>query len=156
MSGEYQTTGVTSRAGTVNPSGAPEFTPGFERGSCFSSFSFMCMFYRSLFVHLSFFFRPLCCLYFFKSRLLITPLVSSNFSMFTLGHTFWTDRLCIYSIMLWTWPRWLNTNFIVFVWSHRDWFHHLPHITWPEMTEQLWDQRKTLQKLQHRKLKQWR
>jgi hypothetical protein len=42
----------------------------------------MCMFYRSLFVHLSFFFRPLCCLYFFKSRLLITPLVSSNFSYY--------------------------------------------------------------------------
>jgi hypothetical protein len=32
------------------PSGAPEFTPGFIRGSCYSIFSFTCMFCRSLFV----------------------------------------------------------------------------------------------------------
>ena len=38
------------------------------------------MFCRSLFVHLSFFFWPLCCLFFFESRILITPLVSSNSS----------------------------------------------------------------------------
>jgi hypothetical protein len=31
-------------------SGAPEFTPGFIRGSCYSIFSFTCMFCRSLFV----------------------------------------------------------------------------------------------------------
>ena len=43
-------------------------------------FSFMCMFCRSLLVLLSFFFWPLCCLYFFDIRILFTPLVSSNSS----------------------------------------------------------------------------
>jgi len=33
---------------------------------------------RSLFVLLSFFFWPLCCLFFFDIRILITPLVSST------------------------------------------------------------------------------
>ena len=42
-------------------------------------FSFMCIFYRSLFVLLSFFFWPLCCLSFFELRILITP-----FSIFNL------------------------------------------------------------------------
>jgi hypothetical protein len=40
----------------------------------------MCMFYRSLFIHLYFFFWPLCCLFFFDIRILITRLVSSNSS----------------------------------------------------------------------------
>ena len=40
-------------------------------------FCLMCMFCRSLFVILSFFFWPLCCLFFFNIRILITPLVSS-------------------------------------------------------------------------------
>jgi hypothetical protein len=48
--------------------------------SCVSIFSFMCIFCRSLFVHLSVFFWPLCCLSFFDLRVLITPLVSSNSS----------------------------------------------------------------------------
>ena len=38
------------------------------------------MFCRSLFVLLYFFFWPLCCLFFFDIRILITPLVSSNSS----------------------------------------------------------------------------
>ena len=38
------------------------------------------MFCRSLFVLLYFFFWPLCCLFFFDIRILITPLVSSNTS----------------------------------------------------------------------------
>ena len=42
-------------------------------------FSFMCMFCRSLFVLLYFFFWPLCCL-FFNIWILIIPLVSSNSS----------------------------------------------------------------------------
>ena len=46
----------------------------------FVFFSFMCMFGRSLFVVLCFFFWPLCCLFFFDIRILITPLVSSNSS----------------------------------------------------------------------------
>jgi hypothetical protein len=36
--------------GTVCPSGAHEFKHRFEWGSCYSLFSFMCMFCRSLFV----------------------------------------------------------------------------------------------------------
>ena len=71
---------VTSGAGTAYPSGAPEFTPGFQWGSCYSIFSFICMIYRSLFVLLYFFFWPLCCLFFFDIRILITPLVSANSS----------------------------------------------------------------------------
>jgi len=38
----------------------------------------MCMFCRSLFVLLYFFFWPLCCLFFFDIRILITTLVSPN------------------------------------------------------------------------------
>ena len=37
------------------------------------------MFCRSLFVLLYFLFCPVCCLFFFNIRILITPLVSSNF-----------------------------------------------------------------------------
>jgi hypothetical protein len=44
------TTGVTSGAGTANSSGAPEFIPSFWWGSCYSIFSFICMFCGSLFV----------------------------------------------------------------------------------------------------------
>ena len=49
-------------------------------GSCYSIFSFICMFCWSLFVLLYFFFWPLCCLFFFDIRFLIAPLVSSNSS----------------------------------------------------------------------------
>ena len=52
---------------TAHPSGAHEFTPGFQWGSCNSIFSFMCLFCRSLFVLLYFFFWPLCCLFFYDS-----------------------------------------------------------------------------------------
>ena len=38
-----------SRRGTAHPSGAPAFTHGFQWGTCYSIFSFMCMFCRSLF-----------------------------------------------------------------------------------------------------------
>jgi hypothetical protein len=40
----------------------------------YSIFSFVCMFCRSLFVLLCFFVWPLCCLFFFDIRILITPL----------------------------------------------------------------------------------
>ena len=40
----------------------------------------MCRFSRALFVNLSFFLRPFCCLFFVDLRILITPLVSSNSS----------------------------------------------------------------------------
>ena len=46
----------------------------------YSIFSFMCVFSRSLFILLSLFFWPLCCLSFFELRILITPLISSNSS----------------------------------------------------------------------------
>ena len=41
----------------------------------------MCMFCRSLFVLLYFFFWSLCCLFFFDIQILITPLVYSNSSV---------------------------------------------------------------------------
>jgi hypothetical protein len=79
--------GITSGAGICYPSGAPEFTPGFQWGSCYSIFSFICMFCR--FVLLSFFLWPLCCLFFFDILILIAPLVSSNSScMLLLTHVF--------------------------------------------------------------------
>ena len=53
---------------------------GFQWGSCYSIFSFMCMFCRSQLDLLYFFFWPLCCLSFFDLLLLATPLVSSNYS----------------------------------------------------------------------------
>ena len=82
---QINTTGATSGAGTAYPSGAPEFTPGFQWGSCYSIFSFICMFCRSLFVPLYFFFWPLCCLFYFDIRFLIAPLVSSNSSFNTIS-----------------------------------------------------------------------
>ena len=56
---QINTTGTTSGAGTAYHSVALEFTPGSQWGSCYSMFSCMCMFCRSLFVLLSFFFWPL-------------------------------------------------------------------------------------------------
>ena len=47
---EINRTGALSGAGMSYPSGAPQFTPGFKWGSCYSIFSSMCMFCRSLFV----------------------------------------------------------------------------------------------------------
>jgi hypothetical protein len=67
---------------------SPEFTPGFQWGSCYSIFSFMCMFCRSLFVFLYFFFWSVCCLFFFDVRILITPLVSSNSSCLMKSYLF--------------------------------------------------------------------
>jgi hypothetical protein len=51
--------------------------PVFSGISCYSIFSFMSMFCRSLFVLLYSFFWPLCCL-FFDIRILITPWTSSS------------------------------------------------------------------------------
>ena len=77
---QINTTGATSGAGTAYPSVAPEFTLSLQWGSCYSIFSFICMLCRSLFVLLFIFFWPLCCLFFFNIRILITPLVSSSSS----------------------------------------------------------------------------
>ena len=83
---QINTTGATRGAGTAYPSGAPEFTSGFQWGSCYSIFSFIYMFCRSLFVLLYFFFCPLCCLFFFDIRILIAPQVSSNYSYSDMYH----------------------------------------------------------------------
>jgi hypothetical protein len=74
-------TGATSGAGTAYSSGAPEFLPCVMWGSCYSIFSFMWMFCRSLLVLLYFFFGPRCCLLFFDIRILITVLLSSISSL---------------------------------------------------------------------------
>ena len=66
--------------------------PVFSGISCYSIFSFMSMFCRSLFVLLYSFFWPLCCL-FFDIRILITPLVSSNSSF---NWSFYTLFLFVY------------------------------------------------------------
>jgi hypothetical protein len=58
---------------TAYPSRAPEFNPGFQWGLCYSIFSFMCMFCfvdRCL-SFCTFFFWPLCSLFFFDIRILV-------------------------------------------------------------------------------------
>ena len=66
-------------------------------GRCYSIFSFMFMFCRSLFVFLYFFFWPLCCLFFFNIQIMIIPLVSSNSS--SNGHSFFIVH-CIIELSL--------------------------------------------------------
>jgi len=73
------TTGVICGAGTANPSREPEFTPVFSEVRVARSLVFCVMFCVSLCVLLSFSSLTLCCLS-FDIRLLITPVVSSNFS----------------------------------------------------------------------------
>ena len=46
-------TGATRGEGTAYPSGAHEFTTGFQWGSCYSIISFIRIFCRSLFVLLT-------------------------------------------------------------------------------------------------------
>ena len=77
---QIKTTDATSGAGTTYPSRAPGFTSSFQWASCYSIFSFICLLCRWLFVLLYFFYWPLCCLFFFDIRILITSLVSSNSS----------------------------------------------------------------------------
>jgi len=54
MSFNSNTTGVTCEAGCANPSGAPEFIPGFSGFHVAQSLFFCVMFYQSLFGLLSF------------------------------------------------------------------------------------------------------
>ena len=62
------------------------------------------MFCRSLFVHLNFFFWPLCCLFFFDIRILITPLVFSNSSwVYRLWTFIFTFALFITVFELYRW-----------------------------------------------------
>ena len=68
---------ATSGTGTAYPSGAPEFTPVFSGVRVTRSLALcVCFVDRCL----SFIFWPLCCLFFFDLRILITPLVYSNSS----------------------------------------------------------------------------
>jgi hypothetical protein len=70
--------GATCGTGTAYPSGVPEFTPIFS-GVCIARYLVFCvMFCKSLFVLLTIL-TPLS----FYLQLLITPLVSSNFSYST-------------------------------------------------------------------------
>ena len=107
---QINTTGVTSGAGTAYPSGAPEFIPGFQWGSCCSIFSSMCMFCRSLFVLWYFFFWPLCCLS-FDIRILITHLVSSNSSCLV--------AIILYVLLQFTVSDCLFSNFKLFLQYYR-------------------------------------
>ena len=68
-------------AGTGNPSEIPEFIPVFIGVRVARTLVFCVVFCRSLFVLLSFFCWPLCCLSFFDLRILITPLESLNSSL---------------------------------------------------------------------------
>ena len=78
---QINTTGTTSGAGTAPLPEHYRVHTRFQWGSCYSIFSFICMFCRSLFVILYFFFWPLCCLFFFDIRIMIAPLISSNSSI---------------------------------------------------------------------------
>ena len=71
--------------------------PRFLVGSCYSIFSFLCMFCRSLCVMLSVFFWLLCCLFLFDLRILITSLgiiklflLNNNRSLDCLTIHFWS------------------------------------------------------------------
>ena len=90
--------------------------PGFNGVRVTRSLILCVMFCRLLFVHLYFFYWPLCCLLFFDIRILITPLASSN-SYF--GH--WV--VCPSSICKFLLPLWyLQTLLLVIELSALLWF----------------------------------
>jgi hypothetical protein len=118
------TTGVTSGAGIVYTSGAPEFTLGFSRVSVtrslvlcacfvdhclsFCTFSFghyvVCSsLIYGFWLHL----WPLCCLFFFDIRILITPLISFCHCVVcsSLIYGFWLHLwylvVLVLSVLLW-------------------------------------------------------
>jgi hypothetical protein len=68
-----KTKGATSGAGTAYRSGAPEFPLVVREVRITRSLVLREMFCRSLFVLLSFFYWPLCCLSFFDLRSMISP-----------------------------------------------------------------------------------
>ena len=83
---------VTYGTGTANPSRSPEFIPDFRRIRVARSLVSCAMFYRLLFLLLSFFAWPLYHLSFFHLRLLITSLgvsewlFNANSAIFQLYH----------------------------------------------------------------------
>ena len=96
------TTGATSGAGTAYPSGTPEFTPGFVWGSCYSIFSFMCMFCRSLFVLLSSSIYGLwLLLWYFQTLLILLQYTCSCYLFFILSHHILIS-VCIFGLFLYS------------------------------------------------------
>ena len=79
---------VASGAGAAYPFGAPEFTPGFSGVRVTRSLLYL---YCVCFVDccLSFFFWPLCCLFFFDLLIRITPLVSSDHCVVCSSLIYW-------------------------------------------------------------------
>ena len=72
---QINTKDATSGTDTSHLSGAPEFTPGFQWGSCCSIFRFLCSVFVDRFFSVSF---GHCIYLSFDLRILIIPLVSSN------------------------------------------------------------------------------
>ena len=71
---------ATSAAGTTHPSGAHAFIPIFSVVHIAQTLAHCVVFCKSFFFFLFFFFWPLYFLFYFDSRLLITPLVFSKYS----------------------------------------------------------------------------
>jgi len=90
------TTGVASEAGTTYPSKAPGFIPDFSGVRVTRSLVFCVVLCRSLFVHLSFFFCPMCCLSFVDLLIMITHLVSSNSSYMSQHSSKYCERYVSY------------------------------------------------------------
>jgi hypothetical protein len=82
---------VTNKVRPAYHSGASEFTLVIRGVRVAQSLVFCIVFCKSLFVLLSFFFWPLYCLSFFYLQLLITSLVSWNFSCYTSILFTWHD-----------------------------------------------------------------
>ena len=76
---------MTSEAGTASPSEHLSSSPVFS----VVRVSFMCMFCRSFFVLFYFFFWPLCCLFFFDMRILVTSLWYLQTLLVLLSFFFW-------------------------------------------------------------------
>ena len=74
MFNQINTTCVTSGAGTAYNSGAPELTPGFQWVRVTRSLVLYVCFVDSCLSFRLFSFVPLCCLFFFDIRILITSL----------------------------------------------------------------------------------
>ena len=76
------TTDITSGSGTAYPSGAPEFTPGFQWGSCCSMFRFLCRVLQIVVCPFISFCeeggRGIMLSVLHRFTVMITPLVSSN------------------------------------------------------------------------------
>ena len=82
---QINTTGITSGAGTAYPSGALEFTAVFDGVRVTRSLVVCICFVDRCLSLCPLSFWPLCCLFFFELRILITSLISSNSSCIAPG-----------------------------------------------------------------------